>query len=50
MIEFQKITIDDSDSVIKKLEEQVNVDSLLLLKKKQIDLLKSRDEANEKDD
>ena len=37
-----------SDSVIIKLEEQVNLDSLLLLaQRKQIDLLKSRDKANE---
>ena len=49
MIEFQKITIAKSDSVILKLEEQVKLDTLVMLaQKKQIDLLKSRDEANEK--
>ena len=49
LIEFQKITIAKSDSVILKLEEQAKLDTLLMLaQKKQIDLLKSRDEANEK--
>ncbi len=49
LIEFQKITIAKSDSVIMKLEEQAKLDTLVLLaQKKQIDLLKSRDEANEK--
>jgi len=49
LIEFQKITIAKSDSVIIKLEEQAKLDTLLMLaQKKQIDLLKSRDEANEK--
>jgi len=49
LIEFQKITIAKSDSVILKLEEQVKLDTLVMLaQKKQIDLLKSRDEANEK--
>ena len=48
LIEFQKITIAKSDSVIMKLEEQAKLDTLLMLaQKKQIDLLKSRDEANE---
>ena len=48
LIEFQKITIAKSDSVIIKLEEQVNLDTLMLVaQRKQIDLLKSRDEANE---
>jgi len=48
LIEFQKITIAKSDSVIINLEEQANLDTLLMLaQKKQIDLLKSRDEANE---
>ena len=48
MIEFQKITIAKSDSVILKLEEQAKLDTLVLLaQKKQIDLLKSRDKANE---
>ena len=49
LIEFQKITIAKSDSVILKLEEQAKLDTLVLLaQRKQIDLLKSRDEANEK--
>tara|TARA_R100000084_G_C4528812_1_gene90220 strand:+ start:52 stop:435 length:384 start_codon:yes stop_codon:yes gene_type:complete len=49
LIEFQKITIAKSDSVIIKLEEQAKLDTLVMLaQKKQIDLLKSRDEANEK--
>ena len=49
LIEFQKITIAKSDSVIIKLEEQAKLDTLVLLaQRKQIDLLKSRDEANEK--
>ena len=49
LIEFQKITIAKSDSVIMKLEEQAKLDTLVLLaQRKQIDLLKSRDEANEK--
>tara|TARA_Y100000592_G_scaffold69983_1_gene108869 strand:+ start:246 stop:572 length:327 start_codon:yes stop_codon:yes gene_type:complete len=49
LIEFQKITIAKSDSVILKLEEQAKLDTLVMLaQKKQIDLLKSRDEANEK--
>ena len=48
LIEFQKITIAKSDSVIIKLEEQAKLDTLVMLaQKKQIDLLKSRDEANE---
>ena len=49
LIEFQKITIAKSDSVIIKLEEQAKLDTLVMLaQKKQIDLLKSRDESNEK--
>ena len=49
LIEFQKITINQSDSVIVKLEEQAKLDTLVMLaQKKQIELLKSRDEANEK--
>ena len=48
LIEFQKVTISQSDSVIAKLEEQAKLDTLVMLaQKKQIDLLKSRDEANE---
>lgn len=49
LIEFQKITISKSDSVIIKLEEQTKLDTLMLLaQRKQIDLLKARDVANEK--
>jgi len=49
LIEFQKITISKSDSVIIKLEEQAKLDTLMLLaQRKQIDLLKARDVANEK--
>ena len=48
LIEFQKVTISQSDSVIAKLEEQAKLDTLVMLaQRKQIDLLKSRDEANE---
>ena len=49
LIESQKVTIGDCESLVVKLEEQTNVDSLMLVaQKKQIGLLKSRDEANEK--
>ena len=49
LIEFQKITISRSDSLVVELEEQANIDSLTLVAKdKQIDLLKARDVANEK--
>ena len=49
LIASQKEVIDDSDNLIKDLESQVRIDSLLLLKKsEQIELLKERDEANEK--
>tara|TARA_Y100000004_G_C8757237_1_gene344978 strand:- start:57 stop:440 length:384 start_codon:yes stop_codon:yes gene_type:complete len=49
LIEFQKVTISQSDSVIAKLEEQAKLDTLVMLaQRKQIDLLKSRDEMNEK--
>tara|TARA_R100001443_G_scaffold102591_1_gene110808 strand:- start:300 stop:686 length:387 start_codon:yes stop_codon:yes gene_type:complete len=49
LIASQKKVIDDSDKLIKELESQVKTDSLLLLKKsEQIELLKDRDEANEK--
>jgi|TARA_R100000995_G_C3470626_1_gene118144 hypothetical protein len=49
LIASQKEVIDDSDNIIKELESQVKTDSLLLLKKsEQIELLKERDEANEK--
>jgi len=49
LIASQKVVISDSDHLIKELESQVRTDSLLLLKKsEQIELLKERDEANEK--
>ena len=49
LIISQKEVIEDSDKLIKELESQVKTDSLLLLKKsEQIELLKDRDEANEK--
>ena len=49
LIESQKVVISDCEAVVVKLEEQSNLDSLLLLaQRKQIDLLKARDEANEK--
>mgnify|MGYP003112537853 CR=1 FL=1 len=49
LIEFQKIAISRSDSLVVELEEQANIDSLTLVAKdKQIDLLKARDVANEK--
>ena len=49
LIASQKEVIDDSDNIIKELESQVKTDSLLLLKKsEQIELLKERDEANER--
>ena len=49
LISSQKVVISDSDHLIKELESQIKIDSLLLLKKsEQIELLKDRDEANEK--
>jgi len=49
LIASQKEVIDDSDMLIKELESQVKTDSLLLLKKsEQIEILKDRDEANQK--
>jgi len=49
LIASQKEVIDDSDRLIKGLESQVKTDSLLLLKKsEQIEILKDRDEANQK--
>ena len=49
LIASQKVVISDSDNLIKELENQTKTDSLLLLKKsEQIELLKERDEANEK--
>ena len=49
LIASQKVVISDSDNLIKELENQTKTDSLLLLKKsEQIELLKDRDEANEK--
>ena len=49
LIASQKEVINDSDRLIKELESQVKTDSLLLLKKsEQIEILKDRDEANQK--
>ena len=49
LIASQKEVIDDSDRLIKELESQVKTDSLILLKKsEQIEILKERDEANQK--
>ena len=49
LIASQKEVIDDSDKLINELESQVKTDSLLLLKKsEQIEILKERDEANQK--
>jgi len=49
LIESQKVVISDCEAVVVKLEEQSNLDSLMLLaQRKRIDLLKVRDEANEK--
>jgi len=49
LIASQKEVIDDSDKLIKELESQVKTDSLILLKKsEQIEILKERDEANQK--
>ena len=49
LIASQKEVIDDSDRLIKELESQVKTDSLLLLKKsEQVEILKERDEANQK--
>ena len=49
LIASQKEVIDDSDRLIKELESQIKTDSLLLLKKsEQIEILKERDEANQK--
>ena len=49
LISSQKVLINDYKSLIEKLEESSNVDSLLLeAKDSQIKLLKVRDEMNEK--
>ena len=49
LISSQKVLINDYESLIEKLEESSNVDSLLLeAKDSQIKLLKARDEMNEK--
>ena len=49
LISSQKVLISDYESLIEKLEESSNVDSLLLeAKDSQIKLLKARDEMNEK--
>ena len=48
LIEGYKESIADCDDVINELEEQANLDTLMLVaQRKQIDLLKSRDKANE---
>ncbi len=49
LIESQKVVITDSKKLISELEEYSKVESVLSdAKSKQIQLLKSRDEANEK--
>ena len=49
LIESQKVVISDCEAIVAKLGEQSNLDSLLLLaQRKRIDLLKVRDEANER--
>ena len=49
LIESQKVVISDCEAIVVKLEEQSNLDSLMLLaQRKRIDLLKVRDEANER--
>ena len=49
LIESQKVVISDCEELVKKLEESSNVDSLLInAKDSQINLLKARDEMNEK--
>ena len=49
LISSQKVLISDYESLIEKLEESSNVDSLLIeAKDSQIKLLKARDEMNEK--
>jgi hypothetical protein len=48
LIEGYKESIVDCDDVINQLEEQIKLDSLLMLaQRKQIDLLKIRDKTNE---
>ena len=48
LIESQKIVISDCDSLVSNLEEQAKLDTLMLVaQRKQIDLLKVRDKANE---
>jgi len=49
LIVSQKVVISDCENLVTKLEETANIDSLLLeAKDKQIILLKTRDEMNEK--
>ena len=49
LIEGYKESIWDADNVITELDEQADLDAkVLLAQKKQIELLKARDEANEK--
>lgn len=49
LISSQKVLITDYEGLMKNLEDQANLDSLLLnAKDKQIDLLHDRDKMNEK--
>ena len=49
LIESQKVTISDCETLVVKLEEQTNVDSLMLVaQKKQIESLRAQNNANEK--
>ena len=49
LIESQKVVINDCEKLVKNLEEQAKLDTLVLLaQRKQIDLQKQRDEMNEK--
>ena len=49
LIESQKVVINDCEKLVKNLEEQAKLDTLVLLaQRKQIDLLKQRDKMNEK--
>ena len=49
LIESHKVVINDCEKLVKNLEEQAKLDTLVLLaQRKQIDLLKQRDKMNEK--
>jgi len=49
LIESQKVVISDSEELISKIEESAGIEAVLSdAKSRQIKLLKSRDEANEK--